>query len=351
MSFVFNFSNKETDFIKDAFTYISRYSQGEIIITDEKFNILFRNVSNGIGQNFLDLDKNFVTPDFKNNINDFKKSEKNHLFVKLIFNHDGNFSNLPVDVHICKIRNKKGEIKGFAIIIQDITNEIKNKIQRETFVDILSHDLRNPLRANVQILEMILNNKFGRIENNLKVMLNELLDSCRFMNYMAENLVVKYKNEFNMYELLKEPYSIIKLIKDRYNALSNMLNKKHQNIELIVNGTIEDVNIDVDAIEKVINSLIISASEENSEKSVIKIKVENIKEFVEITFFNCGSKRKDLPDIFEEYLTCSNRFRKVGFSLELYNCKRIIEAHNGNIIAKNTGNSGMKIKIRLPLYR
>lgn len=351
MSFVFNFLNKETDFIKNAFLNISKYSQGEIIITDDKFNIIFRNASTIVGQNFLDLDKNFVTPDFKTNIKNFSKSDKSHLFVKMIFNNDGNFSNLPVDVHICKIKDKKNILKGFVIIIQDITNEINNKIQRETFIDILSHDLRNPLRANVQVLEMILKNKFGHIDNKLKVMLNELLDSCKFMNYMAENLVTKYKNEFSMYELLKEPYSMVKLVKDRYNALSSMLEKKKQSLELIVNGDIENVNIDVDSMEKVINSLIVCASEQKSDGATIRIKIENIKECVETTFFDCGVKLNRNNDIFEEYLTCSNRFRKVGFGLELYNCRRIIEAHNGMITCKNSIKGGMKIKIKLPWYK
>ena len=349
MNFVFNFLNKETDFIKDAFINISKYSTGEIIITDEKFNIIFRNSSSDSCQNFLDLDKNFVTADFKKNINNFKKSDKNHLFIKMIFNSDGDFTNLPVDVHICKIRNKKNVLKGFAVIIQDITNEIQNRIQRETFIDIISHDLRNPLRANVQILELILKDKFGKVDNNLRVMLSELLDSCKFMNYMAENLVTKYKNEFSMYELLKEPYSIVKLIKDRYNALSGMLDKKHQSIELTVNGKIDDVNIDVDAMEKVINSLIINASESNPEGATIKIKVENQQNNAEIVFFNCDAKHKNSAELFEEYLSCSNRFRKIGFGLELYNCKRIIEAHYGSINAKNSGKSGMRIKICLPM--
>lgn len=344
-----NFVFKEADFIKNAFLNISKYSQGEIIITDENFNIIFTNAAMPAEVNFLDLDKNFVTSDFKVKINNFKKSENSHLFVKLIFNSNGNFANLPVDVHICKIKNKKNLLKGFAIIIQDITNEIKNKIQRETFIDILSHDLRNPLRANVQILELILKNKFGKIDDNLKIMLDELLDSCKFMNYMAENLITKYKNEFNMYELLKEPYSIVKLIKDRYDELSGMLNKKNQNLELEINGQIGNVNIDVDAMEKVINSLIISSSEENSNGATIKVKIENIKDFVEMTFFNCGTRKRNIRDFFEEYLTCSNRFRKIGFGLELYNCKKIIEAHYGKIIAKNNGKSGTKITVRLPL--
>lgn len=350
MSFVFNISNKEADFIKNAFLNISRYSHGEIFVTDENFNIIFRNSFESNGQNFLNLDENIVNTDFKKHIKNFEKSEKNHLFIKMIFNSNGDFNNLPVDVHICKIRNKKNILKGYAIIIQDITNEIENRIQRETFIDILSHDLRNPLRANVQVLEQILKNKFGTIDNRLKVMLDEILDSCKFMNYMAENLVIKYKNDFLRYELLKEPYPIVKLIKDTYNSLSNILDKKQQSIELNIKGKIKNVNIDVDAIEKVIKSLILNAAEYNPNNSAIKIEVENLKDFVNITFLNCTSSNQNTDDIFEQYLTCSNRFRKVGFSLELYNCKKIIEAHNGHISAKNTALSGMRIEISLPIY-
>lgn len=348
MSFVFDLLNREADFIKKAFLNISKYSQGEIFITDENFNILFRNSYEINGQNFLNLDENIVNQDFKKHIKSFKKSDKNHLFIKMIFNPNGDFNSLPVDVHICKIKNKRNVLKGFAIIIQDITAEIENRIQRQTFIDILSHDLRNPLRANIQVLELILKDKFGKTENRLKIMLEELLNSCRFMNYMAENLVIKYKNEFNMYELLKEPYSVVKLIKDTYNTLAPVLDKRRQSVELTVNGRENNTNIDVDAMEKVIKSLIINASEYNPDGISIRIQVENTKKATEITFFNCGNNQITSDDIFEQYITCSNRFRKVGFSLELYNCKRIIEAHNGTISAKNLGIEGMQIKIQLP---
>lgn len=348
-----NISNKETEFIKEAFNCVLKYSSGEIIITDEKFNIIFQN-SKYIGQesglNFIDLYNGFINENFEKNIKDFKLSDKNHMYVKMIFNNDNEINNIPVDVHICKVKDKKNNIKGYIIIIQDISREIENRIQKETFIDILSHDLKNPLRANMQIIELILNNKFGDLGNSIRIILEELLSSCRFMAYMAENLIIKYKNEFNLYELNKKQYSLVKLIKEKCSSLINMLDKKHQTIEFIVKGSINDINMDVEEIGKVINNLIVNASEHSSENSKIVIQVENNKENVNVSFinFDCIKNMKNPNDIFEEYITCSNRFRKIGFGLEFYNCKKIIEAHNGQISAKNIKNKGTSITFSLP---
>ena len=221
----------------------------------------------------------------------------------------------------------------------------------ESFVDIISHDLKNPMRANIQILELILKNRFGKVENNLKVVLDELLNSCKFMNYMADNLLIKYKNEFDLYELQKQECSIVNLIKDRCNKLMNFLNRKKQSVELIVNGDLPKVNIDVDEMAKVISNLIINASEQSVENSKIVIQIENQKGSINVSFIDYGYPQKSeiLNGIFEEYITTTNKFRKVGFGLELYNCRKIIEAHNGRISAKNESNTGNIITFSLPL--
>ena len=354
MNFTTPIFYKDSEIIQEVFSHISKYSTGEIIVTDEKFNILFQNTKYSFNNgkfDINDLTPNCTNENLKINFENFKNSEKNHLFLKLIFNNENNFHNIPMDVHICKIRNKKNKIKGYSIIIQDITQEIKNKIQKETFIDILTHDLKNPIRANIQILELILNNKFGKLENNLKVIIDELLNSCRFMKYMTDNLLIKYKNEFNIYELQKEEASIVDLIKEKYNNLVNFFDRKNQTVELIIKGKIPKIKIDINEIGKVINNLIINASEQSIENSKIIIKVERNKDNLSVAFYDYGHpKSKDkLNEIFEEFITCSNKFRKIGFSLELYNCRKVIEAHNGRIWAENTGNHGSSITFCLPI--
>jgi len=354
MSFASTVFYKDTEIIQEVFSHVSKYSSGEIIITDDKFNVTFHNtkfIDDNKKHNLFDIISSFSNENIRINIENFKNSDKNHLFLKLIFNDNGALHNMPVDVHICKIKNKKNKLKGYSIIINDISQEIKNKIQKETFVDIITHDLKNPMRANIRILELILKNKFGNIENNLKVILDELLNSCRFMNYMADNLLIKYKNEFDLYELQKESCSIISLIKEKCEKLNKIIERKKQSIELVINGNIPDINVDKTEMSNVIGNLLINASEQSIENSKIIIKVDKNNDNIIISFTDYGHPQKPevLNGIFEEYITCSNKFRKIGFGLELFNCRKIIEAHNGYIYAKNESNKGNSIIFSLPV--
>lgn len=351
MNFTSTINNN--DILQEAFMNISKYSKEEIIITDEKLKILYQNTKFAFKNGIFDINAlapNYYNKKLEQSFDDLKNSSKKHLFLKIIFNDNSTSHNIPMDVHICKIM-KKNKIKGYSIVVQDITQEIKNKIQKETFIDILTHDLKNPLRANMQILELLLNGKFGKIENNITPIMEELLNSFQFMNYMTDNLIIKYKNEFSFYELQKENCSIIELIREKANALEKILKRKKQTLELVINGTIPNLNIDAEEIGKVINNLIVNASEQSIENSKIIIQIENKNDSVNISFFDFGypKNRENPNEIFEEYITCSNKFRKIGFSLELYNCKRIIEAHNGRIWAKDIGSVGSVISFCLPV--
>ncbi len=344
----------DDEIMRVIFLQVSKYSDDEIILTDENFNIVFHNskfITSTKKNSLFDVTNFIMNKNIKQKIFDFKKSENKHLFFKLIIKNNKALEDIPVDFHICKIKDKKHKLIGYSVFIKDILQEVRNKIQKATFIDIISHDLKNPMRANTRILELILKNRFGVVEKSLKSVLEELLSSCRFMTYMADNLLIKYRNEFEMNELNKRKYSIIKLIKEECNNSMNILNRKNQTVELIVKGDISNVNIDVKEMSKVINNLIINASEQSIENSKIVIEVEKKDNKINVSFTDYGYSQKNivLDNMFEEYLSCSNKFRKVGFSLELFNCKKIIEAHNGNIYAKQSENKGTSITFSLPV--
>ena len=293
MGYTSNSFKYEADMLKEIFLSTTKYLPGEIILTDENFKIIFNNSKyvNGKSLKLIDFINDFLNIDIEKHLENFKKSEKKHLLIKLIYTQEEDFQKIPVNLHICKIPNKKNIIKSYLILIQDITQEVKNHIQKETFIDIISHDLKNPIRANIQILEQILKNKFGILETNLKVILDELLNSCRFMNYMTDNLLIKYKNELSLYELKKEKYSLIKLIKEKCSNLTEMLDRKHQTVELSVNSDVDNIDIDVNEMGKVINNLIINASEQSRENSIIKIKIEDNKNNIAVSFIDTGLQK------------------------------------------------------------
>ena len=130
MDFTIDFLNKNSDITGEIFMNIAKYSSGDLIITDEKFNIVFHNSKNTIKNHnttLFDIMENFLNDNIRITIENFKNSQNNHIFLKLIFNAENNFQNIPIDLHISKLKNKKGKIKGYIVIIHDITQEIRNR--------------------------------------------------------------------------------------------------------------------------------------------------------------------------------------------------------------------------------
>ena len=341
------------DIMQEMFSTILKYSMSEVIIADEKFNIIYNNskiVGRKKNNTLLEALNPLMNGDISEIIERFRESEKSHILLKLIVKIEER-ENIPIEVNIVKLRDKKEKLRGYCVIIEDISQEIKARIQKETFIDIISHDLRTPMRANIQIIELLMNEKFGKVEKRVKDILDELLNSCRFMNYMADNLLIKYKNEFSTAGIQTQKYSIIKLIKNVCNKLLYILERKKQNIELIVEGKIPDMEIDVEKITKVINNLLINASEQSRERALITVKISSQNEYIEVSFMDKGNPKKEenLETIFDEYINCANKFRKIGFGLEMYNCKKIIEAHKGQIRAENIKESGTAIIFSLPI--
>ena len=168
---------------------------------------------------------------------------------------------------------------------------------------------------------------------------------------MTDNLIIKYKNEYSQQEIYKEKLSLIDLIKQRCNNLLSFFDRKQQHIELIIEDKIPMISFDFEAIEKVVNNLLINASEQSLENSKIIIHIKKIKKYVWVSFINNGhfETEESLNKTFNEYITCTNKFRKIGFGLELFNCKKIIEAHQGKIWANKEINKGTSITFCLPI--
>lgn len=340
-------SNKESDIVNQVLPHLLSYSEGEVIVTDENLNIIFKNSKFDFKNNKFSLENlipNNILQKLKNSFEEFKQTCKEHICFKIIV------QNIPLEFHICKII-KENCLKGFTIIFKDITSELKREIQKETFVDILLHDFKNPIRSNIQVLELILDGKMGNINSEVKDILQELLSSSYYLKYMTENLVYRYKNEFNSFELQKEEQSILAIIREKSNKILKFLKRRNQTIELIINGEIPLVSLDVEQIGRVVNNLLVNASEQSVENAKIIVQIEQIRDGVKVDFIDYGYNKTDenLKEMFDEYITCANKFRKVGQSLDLYNCKKIVEAHDGYIKAERSDKKGTKISFVLPI--
>lgn len=240
--------------------------------------------------------------------------------------------------------------KRYILIIKDVTNERELETLKEDFVATLTHDLKVPIVAESNILEFLIEGKFGEINDKQKVALN--------------NMQISNKELLTLVQIVLETYKIkdggIKLRKENI-LLNGFINEIIQETEpvasqagLKVNFT-EGRNIKVTAdpmqLERVIKNLINNAIYHSNTKKDIDITIGEIPGFITISVIDYGQgiSKKEIGLIFNKYYSASKKFRKIGTGLGLYLSQQIILAHGGEITVTSEENVRTEFCIKLPL--
>lgn len=341
---------------KEKLDNIFKFSNSEILLTDKNFNIISHNnrytvASVDSSYNFIDLINKINPEKIVEYILDFGSISQQNITLKLQYRNEILAQDIPTSVCISKICSENNTLDGYLIIVNDISQEVKNQAQKETFIATLTHDLKTPIRAQIRALELVLERKFGAINDDLEVILVEVLNSCKFMQHMTDNLLTKYKSECGQLNIVKEKHSLAEIIKNNGEKLKYILAQKNQNLIIEYKTDIETLAFDPYEIERVLNNLIINASEYTPDYGEITVGVTDENNFIKVSIRDngWGIPQDDLNKIFDEFITTSKKFRKVGYGLGLYICKKIVEAHDGKISVRSEEGKGSEFSFTLPL--
>ncbi len=229
-------------------------------------------------------------------------------------------------------------------------------LEKENFIAMLTHDLKTPIRAQIQALDLLLKDYFGALNPRQREIVNEIMASNKYMQNMAENVLTNYKTENGKLKIQKTKNDIKATIENTVENLKFIISQKNQSIRVSYKG-IEDTTAYYDDIEikRVLSNLIVNASEYSFDNSTIDIIVEKKDNNFKITVSDTGLgiQQSDINTLFQKYSTNSKDYRKVGTGLGLYICRAIVNAHGGNIEASQPKDGGMSfsftINLDLPL--
>ncbi len=315
-----------------------------ILIVDEEYKILRvtpqiikwlkKNLTEVEGKNLSD----FVQ--ISNDIN-FEKLNNTEVFLKndTSLHYEATTTELVLD------DNKK----RFIIIIKDISSQKELDKLKEDFVATLTHDLKVPIIAESNILDFLINGKFGEITkkqyeaiSNMKSCNKELID-------LVQILLETYKTKETGIDLNKTKINLSDFVKDIIEEMQPIAEKSG----LKINFTQFDAETFADStqLKRVIKNLIQNAiSHSESSKDIDIIIDKNINTvFIKIIDYGKGIAQEDIEKIFDKYYSAVNKFRKIGTGLGLYLSQQIIKAHNGTITVRSEESSGTEFCIKLPL--
>ncbi len=224
--------------------------------------------------------------------------------------------------------------------------------QKNDFLSITAHDLRNPISAIYSITELI-DNKISQEEleyfislikkssENALVLINQIMKSAKDNN----NSIQIEKSEFyTIVEIVKEVTSVI-----RFKAQD----KKQEIIEEITNPT-DTIFVDKMLFNRVLTNILSNAIKYSNPNQKIKIKTysKETKAYFEIIDEGIGIPKELQSEIFK---LNSNKIGRVGTSGEetfgwgLHISKQIVEAHNGKIYFISEEQKGTTFTIEIPI--
>ena len=254
-------------------------------------------------------------------------------------------------VHKAPIKDNNGKVYAISTFAVNIEKEKRIDEQRETYIATLTHDLKTPTIAQIRALELLLSGQLGTFNEEQKEMLKLTLDSCKYMYDMVYTLLSTYKFENGDIALTYSSFDLVEVISDSINELSNIASENAIKLEFSYSGDKCSVCADKIEIKRVIINLLSNAINYAYSSTVVYVSLQSIGDNVEVRVKN-SSKYID-PDsmakLFRKYVTHSEKFNKVGIGLGLYLSKKIIDAHNGKIIAESSQDQHNTFGFIIPL--
>lgn len=250
----------------------------------------------------------------------------------------------PFDVNIIK-----SQIHN---VLKNRVAQEKNSLDKEDFLATIAHDLKTPIRAGINALNLLLDANFGELEEDQQEIIEDILHSTKFMKDMVENILCKNKIESNHINLCKQVYPLSDLVENSIELTKYILSAKKQKIEFKCTTGNTLLPFDFLEMKRALHNLIVNASQYSYEGGKILINVFSHEDKIGVSVqdFGRGIDKENQKDIFLQYMSYAKKYKTVGSGLGLYITKRIVEAHNGEILLESRVGYGTKITILLPTY-
>ena len=240
--------------------------------------------------------------------------------------------------------------KRYVILIKDVTNEREIETLKEDFVATLTHDLKVPIVAESNIINFLLDGKFGEINEKQQFALLNMKNSNQELVELVQIILETYKIKETGIKLIKENIMLNNFITDIIRSTQPIANNSGIKIHFTSQRDIK-VTADSLQLERVIKNLISNAISHSNTKDKIDITTGEIPGFITISVIDYGQgiPAEEIKLIFNKYYSAAKKFRKIGTGLVLYLSQQIIKSHGGEITVDSEENVKTEFCIKLPM--
>ena len=219
-----------------------------------------------------------------------------------------------------------------------------------SYVATLTHDLKSPATAQINMLNLLLNGHFGALNPKQYEMLKMTCSSAKYMSNLVGSVLTFYKYSSNSIVLSKSNFDLVSLINSVIKQNELLISDKNMKVRFNCINPICMVNGDKLQIERVLINLFTNAVTYGFENTDIIINLKYIDGIVNFSISNKSHfiPQKELKNIFNMFSkTVNSRRNNVSTGLGLYASKQIIAKHGWEIYANSTPDGTCTFGFRL----
>lgn len=213
----------------------------------------------------------------------------------------------------------------------------------------ISHDLRTPLVTIVGALSSLLQDFSSIAAETRKELLETAYEESGHLNRLVGNLLDMTRVEAGALKMKTKPCELRDVIGASLHLLKDKLEKR--NIQMHIPRVLPEILLDFTLMMRVFVNLIDNAIKYSAPDTPIELAVEPLenKVKIEVKDKGFGIPEEDLVRIFDKFYRAVKPRQVTGTGLGLSICKGIVEAHGGQIFAKNNPDKGAAFTVILPL--
>lgn len=335
-----------------------------VLAIDENFKIV---ITNGAALNILDINTTLTGKHISNVLHLLDKNNQELNLPELIAGiktsqasrewkisyPDDSTVNLYTSIAPVRLGYGQQGMKGYVILLRDITREKSLEEERDEFISVVSHELRTPIaisEGNISNAEFMFE-KSGIQNPGMKDALKQAHDQVNFLSNMINDLATLSRAERGVLKVEVESINAHELMKDLLGLYTPQAKAKGLELDIEVDPGLELLQSSKLYVREILQNFVTNAIK-YTEKGSVTLGARPHKGGVEfsVTDTGIGISKSDQEKVFDKFFR-SEDFRtrqNNGTGLGLYVTMKLTRLIHAEIDLESELNKGSTFRIFIP---
>ncbi|HBZ37333.1 MAG TPA: hypothetical protein DEO59_02265 [Balneola sp.] len=256
------------------------------------------------------------------------------------------------DFQYLSILDENNKEIGANVIIHDKTEDRLLDIKRNDMINVIVHELKNPITGVVGLSRLIIETDNMQPEE-AKTLMKEVLNSGERMNELVNRFLEVQKLEAGNTMLNVSEIDVKEVIGEVVTLTKPLLSSKNLSITHTEKGQRFRIEADRVLVFDAVQNLLSNAVKYGDPERVIEIELQSLKDAVSIavTDHGYGISIEDQGKVFEKFFRVKSNLKAAkekGTGLGLAYVKQIMQRHNGDISLESSHDIGTRFVLTFP---